>query len=69
MKVSEATQSRQFKRWFGDWQNDPANASKVVNEDGTPKVLYHQTSADFTILNPGMKGRARETRIRRLAFS
>ena len=30
-----------FKNWFGDWQNDPENASKVVNEDGTPKVLYH----------------------------
>lgn len=56
MKVSEATQSRQFKRWFGDWQNDPANASKVVNADGTPKVLYHQTSADFTIFEPRHEG-------------
>lgn len=56
MKVSEATQSRQFKRWFGDWQNDPASASKVVNEDGTPKVLYHQTSADFTIFEPRHEG-------------
>lgn len=56
MKVSEATQSRQFKRWFGDWQNDQANASKVVNEDGTPKVLYHQTSADFTIFEPRHEG-------------
>ena len=56
MKVSEATQSRQFKRWFGDWQNDPANASKVVNRDGTPKVLYHQTSADFTIFEPRHEG-------------
>lgn len=31
MKISSVTQSQQFKRWFGDWQNDPANASKVVN--------------------------------------
>lgn len=38
MKISENTQSQQFKWWFGDWQNDPAKASKVVNEDGTPKV-------------------------------
>lgn len=38
MKISENTLSQQFKRWFGDWQNDPARASKVVNEDGTPKV-------------------------------
>ena len=38
------TESQQFKRWFGDWQNDPAHASKVVNEDGTPKVVYHGTA-------------------------
>ncbi len=34
----------EFKNWFGDWQNDPENASKVVNEDGTPKVVYHGTA-------------------------
>ena len=48
MKISVNIQSQQFKRWFGDWQNDPAHASKVVNADGTPKVVYHQTDADFT---------------------
>lgn len=48
LKISSVTQSQQFKRWFGDWQNDPAHASKVVNADGTPKVVYHQTDADFT---------------------
>lgn len=56
MKISENTQSQQFKRWFGDWQNDPAHASKVVNEDGTPKVVYHQTDADFTIFDPRHEG-------------
>ena len=55
-KIGNVTKSQQFKRWFGDWQNDPANASKVVNEDGTPKVLYHQTSADFTIFEPRHEG-------------
>lgn len=31
-----------FKRWFGDWENDPANASKVVDsETGEPLVVYH----------------------------
>ena len=47
-RIKDATQSQQFKRWFGDWQNDPAHASKVVNADGTPKVVYHQTDTDFT---------------------
>lgn len=51
MKISENTQSQQFKRWFGDWQNDPAKASKVVNADGTPKVVYHGTNAEFTVFN------------------
>lgn len=46
------TESQQFKRWFGDWQNNPAEASKVVNEDGTPKVMYHGTSnGGFHIFN------------------
>lgn len=45
------TRSKAFKAWFGDWEADPANSSKVVNQetgdpqktaalngDGTPKV-------------------------------
>lgn len=31
-----------FKAWFGDWENDPANASKVIDrETGEPLVVYH----------------------------
>lgn len=37
--------SENFKRWFGDWENDPENASKVVDENGKPLVVYHQTNA------------------------
>lgn len=44
---TDATQSQQFKRWFGDWQNHPESANKVVNEDGTPKVVYHGTGSEF----------------------
>jgi hypothetical protein len=32
-----------FKSWFGDWENDPANASKVIDENGEPLVVYHGT--------------------------
>lgn len=49
MSVENVTQSQQFKRWFGDWQNHPESASKVVNADGTPKVVYHGTNAEFNI--------------------
>lgn len=47
MSVQNVTESQQFKRWFGDWQNHPERASKVVNADGTPKVVYHGTNAAF----------------------
>ena len=30
-----------FKEWFGDWENDPANSSKVVDENGEPLVVYN----------------------------
>lgn len=29
-----------FKKWFGDWENDPKNASKVVDENGEPQVVW-----------------------------
>lgn len=38
-----------FKNWFGDWENDPDNASKVVDENGEPMVMYHYTDENFTI--------------------
>lgn len=41
------TKSEAFKEWFGDWENEPESASKVVNEDGTPKVVYHGTGNEF----------------------
>lgn len=50
-KIENNTQSQQFKRWFGDWQNNPESASKVVNADGTPMAVYHQTARDFTVFD------------------
>lgn len=42
----------EFKRWFGDWEKDPQNASKVVDENGEPLVVYHGSDADFTVFDP-----------------
>lgn len=33
--------TKSFREWFGDWENDPGNASKVVDENGEPKVVFH----------------------------
>ncbi|MDO4752285.1 MAG: hypothetical protein Q4A24_09290 [Akkermansia sp.] len=35
-----------FKRWFGDWENDAENASKVVDENGEPLVVYRGARVD-----------------------
>lgn len=51
LKFENVTETQQFKRFFGDWQNNPKKASKVVNDDGTPKVVYHGTNKDFTVFN------------------
>lgn len=51
MRIFSVTESQQFKRWFGDWKKHPENASKVVNADGTPKVMYHGSPAQFTIFD------------------
>ena len=31
----------EFKAWFGDWENSPETASKVVDDNGEPMVVYH----------------------------
>nr|DAD82298.1 MAG TPA: ATP dependent DNA helicase [CrAss-like virus sp. ctcfK29] len=35
--------TKAFKEWFGDWQSNPSKASKVVDENGEPLVVYHYT--------------------------
>jgi len=43
----------EFKAWFGDWENDPKNASKAVDENSEPLVTYHGTIGDFNEFNSG----------------
>ena len=47
-----------FKNWFGDWEHDPENASKVVDENGEPRVVYHGTYGDFTVFDKAKIGSA-----------
>ena len=49
MNILDQTQSRQFTKWFGDWQNKPQAASKVVDEQGRPLAVYHGTNKSFTV--------------------
>ena len=57
-KVSNLTEkqyaqvrTKAFKNWFGDWENDPANASKVIDENGEPLVVYHGSKSIFTVFD------------------
>ena len=45
----------EFKNWFGDWELDPKHASKVVDKNGEPLVLYHGTAAqdNFAVFGTG----------------
>lgn len=55
-KFQSVTQTKQFKRWFGKWDTYPEDASKVVNKDGTPRIVYHYTNGDFTVFNTDASG-------------
>lgn len=61
-KVSNLTErqyaqvrTKAFKKWFGDWENDPANASKVVDENGEPLVVYHESPDIFNVFDTSKK--------------
>ena len=43
--------TKAFKNWFGDWENDPKNASKVIDENGEPLVVYHGTLSEFNVFD------------------
>ena len=64
-KVSNLTEkqyaqvrTKAFKDWFGDWENDPENASKVVDENGEPLVVYHYTTEHFNTFNLAFFGQS-----------
>lgn len=39
-----------------DKSYNPKPASKIVNEDGTPKIVYHQTENEFTVFETRREG-------------
>ena len=48
--------TKAFKEWFGDWENNPENASKVIDENGEPRVVYHGTDSDFNAFDESHLG-------------
>lgn len=46
--------TKAFKDWFGDWENNPKDASKAVDENGEPLVVYHGTPKNFSTFKDGV---------------
>lgn len=68
-KQWQQVRSPEFKAWFGDWENDPDNASKVVNErTGEPLVVYHGTNAEFTSFDKMKAGSGNDKGLRGKGF-
>lgn len=55
-KYENVTNSQQFKRWFGDWENSPQRASKAVDKNGKPKKLYHGTNSEINAFDLSKSG-------------
>ncbi|MDK4684284.1 hypothetical protein QDY72_03670, partial [Kingella negevensis] len=59
----------EFKAWFGDWENNPESASKVVNpKTGEPLMVYHGTKNDFTAFSKEKIGSATDKGLRGRGF-
>lgn len=46
-KQYKLVRTPEFKAWFGDWEKDPENASRAVDKNGEPLVVYHGTTRKF----------------------
>lgn len=53
--------TKAFKDWFGDWENNPSEASKVVDENGEPLVVYHRSPNKFNTFDVNKIGTTTDT--------
>jgi len=60
--------TKEFKEWFGDWENDSEHASKVVDDNGFPLICYHGTYGDFSEFEPPIKQMATKTKRKQPIF-
>jgi hypothetical protein len=57
--------SPEFISWFGNWINSPETASKVVDENGEPLVVYHGSDFYFNTFNSKVEGKSHSTKRRK----
>ena len=49
--------TKSFINWFGDWINNPSEASKVVDKNGEPLVVAHFTNNEFNKFDKSFIGK------------
>jgi diguanylate cyclase (GGDEF)-like protein len=52
--AAPVTDKKKLRAWLAKVNRD--SASKVVDANGEPLVVYHETSADFSVFDPNRKG-------------
>lgn len=57
IKAKAKVYTKSFTDWFGDWINSPSEASKVVDENGEPRVMYHGSPDLFDTFSYDFFGR------------
>jgi hypothetical protein len=64
----ELVRTPEFKAWFGDWENYSENASKVVDENGEPLVVWRGEAKDFNVFDYKKLGSSLKTAWRNAGF-
>lgn len=51
--AKNGTRAKAFKAWFGEWEHDPAHASKVVNAAGEPQPTHDIPGTGSRVMKDG----------------
>jgi hypothetical protein len=51
-KLYRYVRTDEFKSWFGDWENNKSDSSKMLDENGEPMIFYHGTKTKFDRFDP-----------------
>ncbi len=56
-ELQAKVRTTEFKAWFGDWEHNPAEASKIIDENGEPQVVFVGAPAGITTFSSDKRGR------------
>lgn len=57
-----------FKEWFGDWENNPENSSKAVDENGEPILFHHVSPNEFQEFSKSKVGETTQAELAKRGF-